>query len=217
MSPAKQINNAPKRSRGRPKLEDAADIDKLLLDAALAEFLEHGYGGASVSRMVRKVGISKTTVYSRFASKEEIFRAIIDRQITQLSPAELLNTPIGPLSLEEGLRRYAYHMLDVSMASDILGVNRLMYSESHRFPELGAAASMRTQLGIKRIAQFIHGCTEREGAPCRDPHAAAEIFILAIRGWYLDLMITNRKVSAKQRKEWVDKSLHVLLSSVDAW
>lgn len=206
-----------RRSRGRPKLEQVADIERLLLDVALEEFLEHGYGGASVSRMVRKAGISKTTVYSRFSSKEEIFHAIIERQIERLSPAELLITKSGPLGLEEGLRRYADHMLNVSMETELMGVNRLMYSESHRFPELGAAAAMRTRLGIKRIAEFIRNCAAEDNRSCRDPESVAEVFILAIRGWYIDVMLTNRKVTPKQRKQWVDRAINVLLSPCEQW
>ena len=217
MAPSEVKNKPAGRGRGRPTLEQVADIEKLILDVALEEFLEHGYGGASVSRMVRKAGISKTTLYSRFSSKEEIFHAIIERQIERLSPAELLISESGSLDLEEGLRRYAGHMLDVSMEGELLGVNRLMYSESHRFPELAAAAASRTRLGITRIAAFISNCAAREGRPCRDPEGVAEVFILTIRGWYIDAILTNRKVTPKQRKAWVDKVLRVLISSRNEW
>lgn len=207
----------PRRRRGRPTSDEVADIGKHLLDIALQEFLEHGYGGASLSRMVRKAGVSKTTLYSRFPSKEAMFLAIVERQIEGLSPAELLNSAAGPMGLEEGLRKYACHMLDESMKGELLGVNRLMYGESHRFPELGKAAARRTQLGITRIATFIDECAKREGFQCSDSQAVAELFILAIRGWYIDVMISHRKVSAKQRASWVDRALHVMLSSSSHW
>jgi AcrR family transcriptional regulator len=217
MTANKPVKKSPRRGRGRPTLGQAADIDKRILDIALQEFLEHGYGGASMSRMVRNAGISKTTLYSRFSSKEAMFRAIIDRQIEKLSPGELLISREGPLGLEEGLRRYAYHMVDVSLTGELLGVNRLMDSESHRFPELGKAAAMRTSLGIDRIAGFIADCAARGGYRCRDPRAVAEVFILAIRGWYIDVMLTHRKVTPKQRHACIDKTIHVLISSFEHW
>lgn len=217
MTTASKAKPQPKRRRGRPTTDEVADIEKLLLSIALQEFLEHGYGGASISRMVRKAGVSKTTLYSRFASKEAMFHAIVERQIEQLSPAELLNSGKGPIELREGLRRYACHMLNESMKGELLGVNRLMYAESHRFPELGKAATRRTQLGISRIAAFIDECAKREGFQCRDSRAVAELFILAIRGWYIDVMISNRRVTAKHRAAWVDQCLHVLMSSSSNW
>ena len=205
------------RSRGRPKLADVADLEKTILEVALREFLSQGYGGASVSKIVRDAGVSKTTVYSRFASKEALFYAIIETQLESLAPANLLITPKDANSLEVGLRNYANRMLEVSLEGPMLGVNRLMYSESHRFPELGEAAANKTQLGIKRISRFIQDCSAIQGNPCKEPDAAAEVFILAIRGWFIDAMLTGRKVTSKQRQEWVDKALAVLLTASANW
>ncbi|WP_373079263.1 TetR/AcrR family transcriptional regulator [Zhongshania sp.] len=217
MPDSKLLKNETSRSRGRPKLEDVADIEKTILDVALKEFLTQGYGGASVSKIVRDAGVSKTTVYSRFASKEALFHAIMETQLESLAPADLLISPTGGHSLEEGLRNYANRMLEVSLEGPMLGVNRLMYSESHRFPELGAAAAKRTQLGVKRISRFINDCATAQGISCNDPETAAEVFILAIRGWFIDAMLTNRKVTSKQRKEWVDKAIRVLMASSNTW
>lgn len=216
MSSAKPL--APtKRNRGRPKRQQAADIEKELLALALQEFLQQGYGGASVSNIVRKAGMSKTTVYSRFASKEALFHAIIAQQIDKLSPAELLTDESGHHSLEEGLTNYANHMLSLSLKGELLGVNRLMYSESHRFPELGAAAAHRNRLGIKRIARFIRQCAAADDIPCRNPDGIAEIFIASIRGWYVTVLQSNRRVTAKQRQAWVEQCVSVLMASRSSW
>lgn len=217
MSADKQQTARPKRTRGRPKLEDVADIENKLLAVAMQEFLQHGYGGASVSRIVRRAGVSKTTVYSRFESKEALFHAIVEQQIDRLSPAEQLISETGHLSLEEGLRKFADRMLALSLEGEMLGLNRLMYSESHRFPELGLAVANRTTMGIKRISTFISECAADEGRSCRDPDAVAEVFILSIRGWYINAMLTNSKVTAEQRRDWVDRLIHVLMSSDSHW
>ena len=138
------------RARGRPSPEDAAAIDHELLDIALGLFLEHGYGGTSMRQIVAAAGVSKTTLYSRFTSKADLFRAIIIQQIDRLSPSASLKSEHGPLALEAGLRSYANQMLAVSLEGDVLGLNRLIYSESHRFPELGAAAAARSYSGDSR-------------------------------------------------------------------
>ncbi len=217
MSVAKRGKNPSRRPRGRPRLEDVAEIENKLLDVALQEFMAHGYGGTSVTRIVSKAGVSKTTVYSRFASKEDLFHSIMQKQVERLAPATLLNSGRGKPDLEEGLKSYANHMLELSLEGDFLGVNRLMYSESHRFPELGAAAAERTRLGIKRISEFVRDCAAHDNIPCRDPEAVAEAFILMIRGWYTNILLTNRRVSAKQRQQWVDSAVRVLSSSREEW
>jgi len=108
-------------------------------------------------------------------------------------------------------------MLELSLEEDLLGVNRLIYAESHRFPELGAAAAERSELGIRRISQFIRDCADADGIPCRDATAVAEMFILAMRGWFINVMLTNQEVTAGQRQQWVERAVHTLLVGRDNW
>jgi len=204
-------------SRGRPTLEDTAAIEQKLLSVALNEFLQHGYGGSSLARIVQVARISKTTLYSRYPSKEDLFRAIIYAQIELMSPSTSLKSDTGPLDLEQGLNSYANHTLETSLQGDMLGVNRLIYSESHRFPELGAAAAERTALGIKRISSFIRECAVKDGIACKDPDTVAEVFILTIRGWYINVLLTNRDVTAKQCAHWVKRAVHTLLAARKDW
>jgi AcrR family transcriptional regulator len=206
-----------KRVRGRPRPEHVAALEGELLEVALREFLQHGYGGASMARIVKVAGVSKTTLYSRYASKDELFRAIIHRQIAQGAPSEILQSKSQPFDLEQGLKAYADHMIEIHLQGDLLGVNRLLYSESHRFPELGAAAAERTALGIKRIARFIQDCAVADGIPCKDSKSVAQVFILMLRGWYIDVLLTNREVSASMRAKWVNRAVHTLLSARSDW
>ena len=70
-----------RRPRGRPRLEDVADIENELVEVALSEFLKHGYGGTSMATIVKAAGVSKTTLYSRFASKEDLFIAMMKKMV----------------------------------------------------------------------------------------------------------------------------------------
>lgn len=188
-----------------------------MLQVALQEFLRHGYGETSMTQIVKVAGVSKTTLYSRYASKAELFRAIIHAQIDQFSPADSLRVGEGSVNLEQGLMAYANHMLAISLRGDLLGVNRLIYSESYRFPELGAAAAERTALGVKRIAKFIRDCAIADGVPCKDPAGVAEVFILMIRGWYVNVILINSEVSSAQRERWVRRAVHTLVSARKDW
>lgn len=205
------------RLRGRPRPEDVAIIESKLLHIALTEFLEHGYGGTSMARIVKAAGVSKTTLYSRFSSKEELFRAIVLQQIDDSSPSQLLKSEVGALNLEEGLKSYAKQMVKLNLHGELLGVNRLIYSESQRFPELGAAAAERTALGVKRISQFIRDCAIADGIGCKDPDIVAEVFILTLRGWFVNVLLSNRKVTAAAREAWIERAVNLLLSDRTNW
>lgn len=207
-----------RRSPGRPKLEDVAEIEHRLLSVALKEFVAHGYGGASLNAIVKAAGVSKTTLYSRFPTKEHLFRAIVKAQIERLDAASVLRPPAGSRpDLETGLKAYANHMLELGLKGEFLEVNRLVFSESSRFPELGLAAAERNALGTERIARFVRECAVSDGVPCRDPEGVAEAFIHMMRGWYVNIMLTNRKMPAAQRQRWVERAVHTLLSARADW
>ena len=208
---------SPRRSRGRPRVGEGEIIESELLEGALREFLKHGYGGTSMAQIVKSLGISKTTLYSRYPSKNDLFRAIMSRQIERLSARTALQTNGHWLDLGMGLRAYANRSLEISLAGDLREVNRLIYSESGRFPELGAAAAERTQLGIAQIAEFIEQCGERDGIPIRDAKGVAEAFIFMLRGWYVDVLLNNVPVDPSTRETWVEKAVHAILNGREEW
>ena len=213
MATAQKKQAATGRSRGRPKLDDVAAVESELLETALKEFLQHGYGGASLTRIVKTAGASKTTLYSRYASKEALFRAVMYMHMERL-PASLA---LGQFDLETGLKAYLNQALDVSLTGDLLEVNRLIYSESHRFPELGRAAVERSELGIAQLAAFIRDCAAKDGIACRDPEGAAEACIYMLLGRYVTVMLTRRKVPSATRRAWVDNTVRLLLASRNEW
>ncbi|PNU02540.1 TetR/AcrR family transcriptional regulator [Novosphingobium guangzhouense] len=62
---------APRTERGRRTL-------RKLLDAAAAEFGEHGFHEASITAITRRAGTALGSFYTYFNSKDEIFRALVD-------------------------------------------------------------------------------------------------------------------------------------------
>ncbi|HEX4376219.1 MAG TPA: TetR/AcrR family transcriptional regulator [Steroidobacteraceae bacterium] len=208
--------NRIRRTPGRPRLKDAGRIERQLLVIAFNQFRQHGYGGASMNAIASAARVSKTTLYSRFPSKEKLFCAIMQQQLDELAAGHPLRRPVQ-LSLPEGLKAYANFMLDLSFKGQILTINRLVYSESNRFPELGAAAAQRSRRGIADVAAFIRQCAAADRKPCRDADSVAEAFIFMIRGWYVDIMLTNRPIPAVERERWVDRFVQVLMSSRIEW
>src|SRR5205823_4420545 len=61
---------------GRPKASQASAREEHFLRIATDEFLEHGYGSASLSRMARTAGVSTRTVYAHYAGKDDILMAV---------------------------------------------------------------------------------------------------------------------------------------------
>lgn len=76
---------------------DAMRNRRLLLDAAAAEFAEHGMD-VSVAQIAVRAGIGKGTVFRHFATKEQLITAIFADQLDDLAAigeALLLGTGVG--------------------------------------------------------------------------------------------------------------------------
>jgi AcrR family transcriptional regulator len=52
----------------------------LVLDAAFALFLERGYSGASMEAIAQAAGVTKPVVYACYPSKDELFKALLERE-----------------------------------------------------------------------------------------------------------------------------------------
>jgi TetR/AcrR family transcriptional regulator len=73
-SPAKTENGAtrnPERTRER------------ILSAALKEFAAHGFAGARVDAIARQAAINKRMLYHYFGDKEDLFKAVLRRKISE--------------------------------------------------------------------------------------------------------------------------------------
>lgn len=59
-------------------------IDEVILQHAEIEFLEKGFADASLRVIAQNAGVSTSTIYTRYADKEGLFRFIIEPVTTEL-------------------------------------------------------------------------------------------------------------------------------------
>jgi AcrR family transcriptional regulator len=71
-----------------------------ILDVAFELFLEHGYKGTSMEAIAGAAGVTKPVVYACFASKAELFGALLDRE-EQRMLAQLAAALMPGASLED--------------------------------------------------------------------------------------------------------------------
>ncbi len=206
-----------RRSRGRPRLDQVADLERELLDVALNEFLRDGYGGASMANIVKAAGVSKTTLYSRFSSKDELFLAIIEKMLDVDLTEKLKSLNESPAGLEEKLKTFAGRAAELALHPLFLGLIRLIYAEAHRFHELQEIGERLAAMSIAAVERFITDCAVSEGIPCRDPRLPAEALVQMLRGYQLDAIMTNQPPSKEEIRKWVDDRIDLLLASRKHW
>ncbi|EKP95229.1 TetR/AcrR family transcriptional regulator [Thermaerobacter subterraneus] len=84
-----------------------------ILDAAVAEFADRGYLRASLSRIARRAGVAKSLVLYYFGSKDDLYRAAVDRALQPIEAALEEAAPDLPRDLFERLRRLGAIKLQV--------------------------------------------------------------------------------------------------------
>ena len=109
-----------------------------ILEEATELFLEQGYSAASMSELLRRIGGSKTTIYSHFGDKAGLFTAIVDELLKE-TVAFTDSAQLASLSLREALETIALQHLEVVLSDRYIRMIRIVAAEVDRFPEIGAA------------------------------------------------------------------------------
>ncbi len=133
-----------------------------LLEAALELFVDKGFAATRVEEIAKLAGVSKGTLFLYFASKEELFKAVVRENLSgrfaewnteferfQGSTADLLRYCINAWWQRVG-------------ATKVSGIAKLMMSEAHNFPELATFyATEVIQPGNQLIARVLQRGIDR--------------------------------------------------------
>jgi len=124
---------------------------RAILDAALAEFLEHGYVGAGMDRVAARAGASKVTVYAHFADKRTLFEAVFTGAIADAERAgsALVEALAESTDLPRDLRAFAREHVAAVTAPHLVQLRRMLVGEAGRFPE-ELSGGQRQRVAIAR-------------------------------------------------------------------
>jgi AcrR family transcriptional regulator len=151
-------------SRRLTRVEQSRRNRDLVLAAARRMFLACGYHGASLEQISDEAGFSKGVVYSQFASKADLFLALLEQRIEERAEensrfVEQLVTRDG-LGLDQGLEALAEHVSRRDRADAEWGLLVIEFRvHAARNPELNHRYSEvheRTVAGVARVVARIY-------------------------------------------------------------
>jgi len=171
-----------------------------ILKAAHAVFLEQGYGAASMDAIAREAGVSKATLYAHFASKHELFAAIVASACRGFEQLAAMSPP--PDDLRAALMQAGGTLLRFILNPDVNRVYRSVVAEAARFPELGRAMyEAGPGQGRAHLARFFAAATERGVLAVPDPELAAEQFGAMIIGHMKMRLELGLEIPSEERIE----------------
>jgi AcrR family transcriptional regulator len=168
-SPDKGRSDVPEEggaSAGRTRLtreESRARTRALLIEAAGKVFAERGFTGAPVEEIAARAGFSRGAFYSNFASKDDLFLAVLDAYIDAevASLTRTLDSNPTPEAFWEFLRARAVRRAREGREWSLLWAEFWLHVV--RNPDLAPKLAARQRAGREAIARAIEIQCEQIG------------------------------------------------------
>jgi AcrR family transcriptional regulator len=155
-----------------------------LLEAALSLFAQHGYAQTRLDDVAAQAGVSKGTVYLYFASKQDLFEAVVHAQaypwLNAISQKEYPDNQ----STEEVLREFLTWGWEQFLASKLYLIARVVLAESNNFPLLAKAYLQEVMGPIHEHLLFLLERGVARGEVAGDASRERVKVLLAPLSWF---------------------------------
>lgn len=146
------------------RIESTTDLDRTILDTARTVFETYGVRRANIEDVAARAGVSRSTIYRRFPSKDDLFEQVVRRE-AELFFSTLDQATTGCNAQEAVVEAFA---LGVRLVQDSPLYSRIVDSE----PELLGMFSWSHVFPIRRFADGIAHTLRRCGADIAEPDLA---------------------------------------------
>lgn len=199
--------------RGRPAAGNDPAKRRQIIEGARRVFIEMGFDAASMNDITRAAGVSKGTIYVYFASKEELFEALVEEERKGIF-SDLYRTLEDTEDLRGSLVRFGLALSFKITAEHVVRAQRTVIGASERIPELGRRFYERgPKQGHERIVEFLKRAVARGLLDIADVELAAyQLSELALAGLLRQCLFGYRAQAPSQ--EEID---HVVRSGVDVF
>ncbi len=178
---------------------------KRILDAASQVFARRGYGQATVEEIAAEAGVSNGALYHHFASKEELFRAIVEEHLHEHKIELGALFPVS--SFREAIERFAaYWLRHLETEHEVGSLIMECWTQATREPWARQAVGAMFRQGPDLIADMLR-IGQDVGAVRSDLDVEAAALLLFAAGEGLALMkaVDPENIEFERlRRPWAD-------------
>lgn len=182
-----------------------------VLAGARKVFLSHGFSAATTDMIQEAAGVSKATVYARYATKESLFVAVIEAECKKFLDS-VRELRFSSTQLRDVLMSLAKSYLAIVLAPSALDLFRVVVADAPRFPELArhfylAGPRAFTDIVAEHLAKTAQNKESDFSAVGLD--MAASLFVNLVRGELQMQCLTHPESvpSAAQRDQWAEAAV----------
>jgi AcrR family transcriptional regulator len=215
------VSRRPHRNRDKIMQSPAptrGDTRRLaILEAATEVFMELGYAGASVDRIVQRAGGSKGTVYRHFGCKADLFEEIITALVARMTAPIEHQRPTAVDTVAElavTLARFGQTYLDVLVQPQSLALYRMVMAEGANFPDLARVFYERGPGQVAmQLADYLAALQSWAQIAAPEPEVAAREFLSLVRSdLHLKALLGVEVPTAVQRELAVKRAVALFLA-----
>lgn len=130
-----------------------------ILDAAMRHFAENGYRGASLSKIAKQAGVSKSLIFWYFENKSELFEALMDRFVAQcIMSLDIASPPGNPRYKLEHLMDTYWQFIQENYKFVRIFMNWLMQQESGKKNRTSRLDELHTKFRNILAGYLLEGC-----------------------------------------------------------
>ena len=198
----------PKKVRprgGRPRKGDDDLITASILAVAGELFAANGLAATSLDLVASTSGVARDTIYRRYSSKEELFKAVAENARQQI----LAGIDFGPVPAGdtlEALRSISFQLLTAHVDPVIVATRRIMMTEAMKRSDMFSTIAgdpLRERL-VELVAEAQDAKLLREGDK---EFLAMQLFsAVAARPSIDTLMGSKQYATVEARREYFDKA-----------
>lgn len=166
---------------GRPQVHTPYQLLERLVQAASDLLAEQGADAdVSVAQIAARAKVSKRTVYTAIASKEELLAEVIRRDVE--TATAMLDAPVASAADARAvLARFLTLWNGVACGPSAVGILVLAIRERSRYPAIGAAYHRsRTEHGFQKLAGWLGRMDAKKYMPVPDPDLTAEFLLTMV-------------------------------------
>jgi TetR/AcrR family transcriptional repressor of mexJK operon len=186
-----------------------------ILEVAAQSFLENGYAGTTMSAIATRLGGSKGTLWSYFASKELLFGAVIENA-TEVFRAQL-SLILNPRdAVDVALRRFCEEYMRKVTSPQAIRLHQLVVGEASRFPEVGRIFHDRApRMTHRLLADYLDGAMTRGLLRREDPLCSAQQLIaLCMASCHQPLLFgVSEEADAPTIRREVDSAMRTFMAA----
>jgi AcrR family transcriptional regulator len=205
---AKPIRRDPERTRRK------------LLQAAAAEFAEHGLSGTRLERIAARAGVNKRLVYHYFVGKEQLYTTVLEQAYQQLREGEQ-GIPVDAADPEKALAELVCRVFD--RAIELPHVAALVADENvHKARHIKSSPAIRALHNrlVEQVQQLLQNGQRKK--VFRDDVDPVRLFIsiLGLSTIYLTNAHTLSAVfgrsltDAREREQWRAHIVTLVLNGI---